>query len=75
MDEGIQVVVGLETVDGWLGMEYRLFDDGVRISSGRKPEDLMAAIAVLRDVADALEFRLNCIQDDSLPIDAQSVMQ
>ena len=53
--EAIQVAIGIQTTDGCGPMEFYLYDNGARIHKDYSDEDLIIAVAVLRDLADAIE--------------------
>lgn len=57
MSNGIQVALGIETEASEMMMQFWLHDDGAQISNGYTLGDLDCAIAVLRDLADAIELK------------------
>jgi hypothetical protein len=57
MNDAIQVAIGLSSERGGI-MEFHLYDTGARIHDGYTSGDLHSAIAVLLDLADALQEKL-----------------
>ena len=58
MNEPIQVAIGVASESGEGPMQFLLHDIGASIHEGYTVQDLQVAVAVLRDLADALEARL-----------------
>jgi hypothetical protein len=59
-----QIVIGVESEAGEPFMEYHLFDEGVKFADDRwTRNDLLISVAILRDLADALEAKLNMMSN------------
>lgn len=58
MTEGIQVVVGAKTDDGYPLMEFVVYEEGANLGFTPSRDDLEFGIALFRDLADMLEHKL-----------------
>ena len=63
MSEPIQVMIGLADEVNDMPMAFWIYEDGVEFESEMTKEDLEIAQAVLLDLADALQVKLNSMMN------------
>lgn len=63
MPEPIQVMIGLADEVNDMPMAFWIYDDGVEFGSEMTKEDLEIAQAVLLDLADAFQVKLNSMMN------------
>lgn len=63
MENCIQVAIGIESEKGGVPIQFFQFDEGVKFAGEYTINDLIISSAILRDLADAIDSKVNSMSN------------